>query len=112
MSNINQTTAIADLCTTKAQLSTEFLLEQAGKHRDRQFVEFYAPKDYSDDAKRLCLEMYLNGMGFRALERVTGINQNTIINWVRQADIALPETQEIPKVTELDELPPFVGAKK
>ena len=84
-------------------------------HCGRQFVESYSPKGYSDDVKQLRLKMYLNGMGFRGIERVTGINHNTIINWVRQAGKALPdapESDEIPEVTELDELQTFVGAKK
>jgi transposase-like protein len=81
----------------------------------RQFVESYEPKGYSDDVKQLCLKMYLNGMGFRGIERVTGINHNTIINWVRIAALALPELpegDEIPEITELDELQTFVGSKK
>lgn len=61
------------------------------KHCGRQFVESYSRKGYSDDAKQLCLKMYLNGMGFRGIERVTGINHNTIINWARQAGITLPD---------------------
>ena len=54
-------------------------------------------------------------MGFRGIERVTGINHNTIINWVRQAGITLPDapdSDEIPESTELDELQTFVGSKK
>lgn len=35
--------------------------------------------------------MYVNGMGFRAIERATGINHNTIVNWVREAGLALPD---------------------
>ena len=81
----------------------------------RQFVESYDPKGYSDDVKQLCLKMYLNGMGFRGIERVTGINHNTIINWVKQAGLNLPdapESDEIPEIAELDELQTFVGSKK
>jgi len=73
----------------------------------RQFGESYERKGYSDDVKQICLKMYLNGMGFRGIERVSGINHNTIINWVRQAGLSLPdapETTEIPEVAELDEL--------
>ena len=68
----------------------------------RQFVESYEPKGYSNDVKQVCLKMYLNGMGFRGIERVTGINHNTIINWVRIAGLALAETaviDEIPEIT-------------
>jgi TetR/AcrR family transcriptional regulator, regulator of autoinduction and epiphytic fitness len=51
----------------------------------RQFVEYYSPKGYSDEVRKQCLLLYLNGMGFRAIERETGVNHNTIINWVKQA---------------------------
>ncbi len=37
----------------------------------RQFIECYKThKGYSDSVKRECLTMYVNGMGFRAIERV------------------------------------------
>lgn len=54
-------------------------------------------------------------LGFRGIERATGINHNTIINWVRQVGLALPDTpelEEIPEITELDELQTFIGFKK
>ncbi len=57
--------------------------------------------------------MSLNGMGFRAIERVTGINHNSVLNWVRQAAAAMPEENyEIPETAQLDELETFVGQKK
>ena len=31
-----------------------------------------------------CLKMYVNGVGFRAIARITGINHNTIIRWVKK----------------------------
>lgn len=46
---------------------------------------------------------------------VTGINHNTIINWVKQAGLNLPDapkSDEIPEIAELDELQTFVGSKK
>lgn len=33
--------------------------------------------------------MYVNAIG-RKIERVTGVNHNTIINWVRKAGLSLP----------------------
>jgi len=59
--------------------------------------------------------MYLNGMGFRAIERVTGVHHTTVIYWVKQLGNQLPDTPEIetiPEVGELDELETFVGSKK
>jgi transposase-like protein len=59
--------------------------------------------------------MYLNGLGFRAIERVTGVNHNTVINWVKQAASVLPDAPEVektPTVAKLDELQTYVGRKK
>ena len=59
--------------------------------------------------------MYLNGMGFRAFARVTEIDHTTIINWVEEAGESLPDEpqdDEIPEITEIDELQTFVGSKK
>ena len=47
----------------------------------RQFlIRNDKPPGYSDEVKRDCLKMYVNGMGFRAIERVKGVHHTTIIN--------------------------------
>jgi len=59
--------------------------------------------------------MYVNGMGFRGIERVTGVHHTTVITWVRKVGELLPDAYEpetIPEVGELDELETFVGSKK
>ncbi len=82
----------------------------------RQFIDVYdPPKGYSDDIKQQCLKLYVNGMGFRAIERSTGVHHTTIIYWVKQIGEQLPdapESDEIPEVGELDELETFVRSKK
>jgi insertion element IS1 protein InsB len=81
----------------------------------RQFVESPKFQPYSEEVKQLCLKMYLNGMGLRGIERVTEIHHTTIIHWIKTAGIQLPdspEENEIPEITEIDELQTFVGHKK
>lgn len=81
----------------------------------QQFVESYSVKGYPDDVKQHCLTLYVNGMGFRAIERSTGVNHNTVINWVKQSGIELadaPESRTIPELAQVDELQTFVGSKK
>jgi len=81
----------------------------------RQFLESYSPQGYSEQIKKQCLTMYVNGNGFRAIERQTGVNHNTVIQWVKKAAITLPnapQQSEIPEVTQIDELETFVGKKK
>jgi transposase-like protein len=78
-----------------------------------QFRETHIQQGYSSDVKEHCLKLYVNGMGFRAIERVTGVNHNSVINWVKQAEQSLPEeSYEIPESAQVDELQTFVGSKK
>jgi len=82
----------------------------------RQFIDVYtAPQGYSDEIKAQCLKMYVNGMGFRGIERVTGVHHTTVINWVKRVGERLPDAyapQTVPEVGELDELETFVASKK
>ncbi len=80
-----------------------------------QYVENPTSGAYPPEVKQLCLKMYLNGMGFRGIARVTEIDHTTIINWVEEAAESLsdePPDSEIPEITEIDELQTFVGNKK
>lgn len=81
----------------------------------RQFVASYSAKGYSDEVKRQCLTLYVNGLGFRAIERCTGVSHNTVIQWVKQIGKQLrdvPESQMVPALAQIDELQTFVGSKK
>lgn len=82
----------------------------------RQFIDSYEPhRGYSQEVKRECLKMYVNGMGFRAIERVTGVHNTTVMAWVKKVGVLLPDyyhPESIPLVGELDELETFVASKK
>ena len=91
---------------------------QNGKQRwkckdcGRIFRESYEQKGYHPQVRKVCLKMYLNGMGFRGIERVTGIHHTTIMNWVKESSEELPEDEEgSPKVAELDELQTYIGRR-
>lgn len=60
-----------------------YICKECGK----QFLESYSPKGYSQEVKQQCLDLYRGGMGFRAIEKKTGISHNTVINWVKQAQM-------------------------
>ena len=63
----------------------------------RQFVEFPKIKPYSPEIKRLCLKMYLNGMGLRGIEQITEIHHTTIINWIKEAKTTETELPDVPE---------------
>ncbi len=81
----------------------------------RQFIDSYERQGYSEEFKIECLEMYVNGLGFRAIERVKKVHHTTVINWVRYLGNTLPDSpeyNEIPEITQVDELETFGGKKK
>ncbi|BAQ61880.1 hypothetical protein GM3708_3506 (plasmid) [Geminocystis sp. NIES-3708] len=83
----------------------------------RQFIDYSqrGSKGYDDALRRECLKMYVNGLGFRAIERIKGIHHTTIINSVKAVGELLPDSynpESTPQVGELDELQTFVGSKK
>jgi insertion element IS1 protein InsB len=59
--------------------------------------------------------MYVDGLGFRGIERVIGVAHTTVIDGLAQVGEHLPDAydpEEIPPVGELDELETFVGCKR
>jgi len=61
------------------------------------------------------LPMYRNGLGFRAIERVTGVNHHTVILWVKKAAAQLPvdpAAASMAESTQGDEVQTFVGQKE
>ena len=64
----------------------------------RQFIESYSTKGYLREVKENCLKMYINGSGFRAIERITGVNHNTVIRWVKKTAPPVGDLFEIARL--------------
>lgn len=69
---------------------------------DRQFIETYTPRGYSEEIKRLCLEMYQRGLKLRQVEQFTGIRRSTLNHWVRQTRLVPSEHADKLKDNESD----------
>jgi DNA-binding GntR family transcriptional regulator/ribosomal protein L37AE/L43A len=59
-----------------------YLCKQCG----RQFLESYLPLGYSPEIREKCIKMHAEGLGFREIERQTGVNHNTVIRWVKASN--------------------------
>ncbi len=73
----------------------------------RQFIDVYTKQGYSDDVKRICLRMYVNGIGLRGISRVAGVSHTIILQWIKAVGERLPmayDPDELPEVGELDEV--------
>ena|SRR5579872_3577814 len=70
---------------------------------------------YPVETKRRAIQLYLEGLGFRAIGRVLGMSNTTVLNWVRDLGEKLEALKsEQPAhvgIMELDELCTFVGQK-
>jgi transposase-like protein len=68
----------------------------------------------SIQTKRLAFEMYLEGVGFRAIGRILKISYVTVFQWVKKwgENLELPRRNETIEVVELDEMHTYVSQKK
>lgn len=66
------------------------------------------------ETRRLALEMYLEGLGFRAIGRILKISYGTVYQWIKQwgSNVSLPKRQQGLKVVEIDELHSYINSKK
>jgi transposase-like protein len=70
---------------------------------------------YSPELKAQAVQMHLEGMSFRAVGRVLGVNFQSVVNWFNHAHDQLPHQVEDPTPTEtleVDELSTYVGKKE
>ena len=68
----------------------------------------------SADTKRMAFEMYLEGLGFRAIGRLLRVSYGTVYQWIKKwgSSLELPKRSEEIAVVELDEMHTYVGRKK
>ena len=109
--------------------STEIV--KNGKVRNKQrykckgcqfnFVEVDGRKGKQIDKQKMAIHLYLENMGFRAIGRVLGVSNVTVLNWIRAAGELIEQYHYQSKgrskspaleVIELDEMWHFVKAKK
>jgi transposase-like protein len=64
--------------------------------------------------KKLALQLYLEGFGFRSIGRVLGVSNVTVLNWIRAfgEQIEVLKSAERVVYTEMDEMHTYVGQKK
>lgn len=69
-----------------------------------------------EEQRALAIKLYLEGMGFRGIGRITGFSNVTIMKWVRKLGDNIQHNQPVPQgrvtIMELDELWHFIGKKR
>jgi transposase-like protein len=88
------------------------------RHKCRNCTYRYTVEQKSNtkpkEIRRLAFELYLEGMGFRAIGRVLKISYGTVFQWIKKwgQNQELPVRNEKIEVVELDEMHTYVGRKK
>jgi len=75
---------------------------------------------YPIEIKRKAIKYYLDGMGFRRIERLLGVSHVSVMNWVKQLAQKINEQEELKKdkdipkerIIEMDELYTYVKKKR
>ena len=86
------------------------IVQNRQRYKCKSCGYYYSVEKKSDvksaSTKRLALEMYLEGLGFRAIGRILRVSYVSVYNWIKaygQTASAL-QSQEAISVVELDEL--------
>ena len=65
--------------------------------------------------RRMAIALYLEGLGFRSIERVLGVSNVTVMRWVREMGLSLraqrAQKPDPVRIMEIDEMWHYVGKK-
>ena len=80
----------------------------------RLFVET-DEQSYPPEIRQKALQLVLEGLGFRSIERILGVSHVSVINWVKQAGLEVMATPLLAAsqadIIELDELHTYIQKK-
>ena len=65
--------------------------------------------------KKQALQMYLEGLGFRSIERILKVSNVSVLNWIKSFGKQIEEyrrTEGDLEIIEMDELHTYIGEKK
>ncbi|MDJ0626160.1 MAG: helix-turn-helix domain-containing protein [Candidatus Caenarcaniphilales bacterium] len=69
-------------------------------------------KGFSDEIKAKAVQLYLEGLGFRAIGRFLGVSQVSVMNWVKAAgNVVQMKPPKKVEVVECDEMCITIGEK-
>jgi IS1 family transposase/transposase-like protein len=84
------------------------------KHCELRYTVTQRSGERPPETRQLAIDMYLEGLGFRAIGRVLKVSHTAVFNWVKKAEkeVSLPVENKPVEVAELDEMHTYVGQKK
>ena len=80
----------------------------------RYYILSPTPRGHEPALHQEAARLYVEGLSFRKIARLLGVNHQTVINWIRQDEAKRPAAPlpEGVEVIEMDELYTFVQKKR
>ena len=84
------------------------------KHCQYHYTVSTRSSEKPPETRQLALELYLEGLGFRAIGRILKVSNTAVLGWIKKAGekVALSPGDEPVNVVEIDEIHTYVGQKK
>ncbi|MCD4725759.1 MAG: hypothetical protein K8R63_13055 [Bacteroidales bacterium] len=101
-------------CGNTSVVKSGFVKQQQRHYCKKCFFHFTINnRGVPPDIKRLALHLYLEGLSYRAISRVTGVSDVAIAKWIRPVKKSLrPLRKQQIRVTELHRLEHFFITKE
>ena len=81
----------------------------------RYTVEKREAKESTPQIRKMALQLYLEGLGFRSIGRVLGFSHVAVYQWIKSFGskiVELGEEQKEIEIVEIDEMHSYIGNKK
>ena len=80
----------------------------------RYTVEKKDAKESTAEIRKMALNLYLEGLGFRSIGRILDFSHVAVYNWIRafgEEVVSLGESEDT-SIVEIDEMHSYIGSKK
>ena len=105
---------ICGRCGSSTQVKAGYVgLRQRFKCKECGFHFTVHKRRVSLDIKRMAIHLYLEGLGFRAISRITGVSDVAVAKWINPIkDTLLPLRKENVKLNEIHKIEHFFITKE
>jgi len=112
---MNKTMINCPKCKNTQYVKAGFVLNKQ-RYKCKSCAHYFTinNKGCSPEQKRLALELYLEGLGFRSVGRVLKVSHVTVHNWIKEFGQKLSDLKNDKEVeiVEIDEMHSYINSKK
>ena len=112
---MNKTMINCPKCESIKYVKAGFILNKQ-RYKCKNCIHYFTinNKGCSKEQKRLALELYLEGLGFRSVGRVLKVSHVAVHNWIKEFGRKLSDlkSDKAVEIVEIDEMHSYINSKK